>query len=63
MVKVKNDERGQTYNFIKAGSAKDGRVETVSVGPGETVDLEVDENDPVFKAAVSFGTLTVVSGK
>jgi len=56
MVKVWNDERGPTYDFIKKGG-KAG--ETVSIGPGEAADIDVDPKDSQFIAATTFGTLVL----
>jgi hypothetical protein len=59
-MKVTNNSRAITYDFVKAGGkAKDGVPETVSIAPGETATLDVAESDLVrLHGAIAFGELT-----
>jgi hypothetical protein len=59
MPKFRNTSRHQTYDFVKKGGKvdKNNVPETVSIGPGQEADLDLDLNDPQVAAAVAFGDL------
>lgn len=48
-----------TLDFLKKdGAVKDGVPETVSIAPGVTADLAVNESDPQVHAAIFSGALS-----
>lgn len=59
-MKVTNNSRATTYDFVKAGGKRvDGVPETVSIGPGETATLDVADTEvPRLQAAIAFGELS-----
>jgi hypothetical protein len=57
MASYTNNSREQSINFTKP----DGT--TVSIGPGETADLDIDPNDPQVKAQLEFGNLQAADKK
>jgi hypothetical protein len=58
MPKFRNASRHQTYDFIKkGGKVTNGIPETVSIGPGEESDLDLDLNDVQVAAAIACGDL------
>ena len=57
MASYTNNSREQSINFTKP----DGT--TVSIGPGETVDVELDPNDPQVVAQLNFGNLSAADKK
>ena len=57
MASYTNNSREQSINFTKP----DGT--TVSIGPGETAELDIDPNDPQVKAQLEFGNLQAADKK
>jgi hypothetical protein len=57
-MRITNNTR-ETQNFIIRGKPKDGVPPTGHVPPGETVDLDVDPNDPTLRGAIFAGAVTV----
>ena len=57
MASYTNNSNEQAINFTKP----DGT--TVSIKPGETVDIELDTNDPQVKAQLEFGNLSAADNK
>ena len=57
MASYTNNSNEQAINFTKA----DGT--TVSIKPGETVDVELDANDPQVVAQLNFGNLSAADKK
>lgn len=58
MPKFRNNSRHMTYDFIKkGGKVVNGVPETVSIGPGEESDLDLDLSNPKVAAAIAFGDL------
>jgi hypothetical protein len=58
MPKFRNSSRHQTYDFTKKGGrVVNGVPETVSIGPGEEADLDLNLSDPQVAAAIAFGDL------
>ena len=57
MASYTNNSHEQSINFTKP----DGT--TVSIGPGETAELDIDPNDPQVKAQLEFGNLQAADKK
>ena len=57
MASYTNNSNEQAINFTKP----DGT--TVSIKPGETVDVELDANDPQVVAQLNFGNLSAADKK
>lgn len=58
MPKITNHTR-QTLDFVVVGKPKDGVPPTKSIGPGETVDIDVRDNDPVLLGRIAAGAVTL----
>ena len=57
MASYTNSSNEQAINFTKP----DGT--TVSIKPGETVDVDLDPNDPQVVAQLNFGNLSAADNK
>ena len=57
MASYTNSSNEQAINFTKP----DGT--TVSIKPGETVDVDLDANDPQVVAQLNFGNLSAADNK
>jgi len=57
MASYTNNSREQSINFTKPDGS------TVSIGPGETAELDIDPNDPQVKAQLEFGNLAAADKK
>ena len=57
MASYTNSSNEQAINFTKA----DGT--TVSIGPGETAEVDIDPNDPQVVAQLTFGNLSAADKK
>lgn len=58
-MKVTNNTR-ETLNFnVKGGKVKDGVPETCHIEPGETADLDIDQDSAAVQGYVAAGAISV----
>lgn len=62
MPRIRNDTT-QTLDFIVSGAATNGVPPTDSIAPGETKDIDVDENDATYQGRIIAGAIVAVGAK
>jgi hypothetical protein len=62
MPKITNDTN-RVLDFVVKGEAKDGVPPTVSIAPGETKDIDVDEKDGMLQGYLHAGAIRLAKDK